>query len=108
MTQSPVVPPELTQKSHAFMARMRRENEIYYEGTGKNRSAFVLTFGCQQNEADSEKLAGTAYSMGYVKAASPNDADLIIVNTCAVREHAEIKTLSIIGQYKHIKENKKA
>jgi len=65
---------------------------------------FVQTFGCQQNEADSERLAGTAAAMRYIKAATPDDADLIIVNTCAVREHAEKKTLSIIGQYKHIKE----
>ena len=65
--------------------------------------AFVQTFGCQQNEADSERLAGVAEAMGYEITDSPENADLIIVNTCAVREHAEKKTLSIVGQYKHIK-----
>ena len=65
--------------------------------------AFVQTFGCQQNEADSERLSGLAEKMGYELCFVPDEADLIIVNTCAVREHAEKKTLSIIGQYKHVK-----
>lgn len=65
--------------------------------------AFVLTFGCQQNEADSEKLVGIAEKMGYVQCTTPEEADLIIVNTCAIREHAEQKALSTVGQYKHIK-----
>jgi len=70
-----------------------------------NRSLkfFVLTFGCQQNEADSEKLIGIAEKMGYVQCCVPEEADLIIVNTCAIREHAEQKALSTVGQYKHIK-----
>ncbi len=62
-----------------------------------------MNFGCQQNEADSEKLLGIAESMGYTYTPEPKDADLILVNTCAVREHAELKALSIIGGYKHIK-----
>lgn len=68
---------------------------------------FVQTFGCQQNEADSERIAGMAVAMGYTLTAEPNEADLIVVNTCAVREHAEKKALSLIGQYKHCKTNKK-
>lgn len=65
--------------------------------------AFVLTFGCQQNEADSERLSGLACEMGYTLTDTPQNADLILVNTCAIREHAEKKTLSVIGQYKHLK-----
>lgn len=65
---------------------------------------FVQTFGCQQNEADSEKLSGIVESMGYIKAENQNDADLILINTCAIREHAELKALSAIGQLKHIKQ----
>lgn len=64
----------------------------------------VITYGCQQNEADSERLAGMARQMGYLPAKSEKEADLIIVNTCAVREHAELKALSLTGQYKHLKE----
>lgn len=48
-----------------------------------------MTFGCQQNEADSEKLRGMAAEMGYTVTDDVKDADLIVVNTCAIREHAE-------------------
>lgn len=69
---------------------------------------YIATFGCQQNEADSERLAGTARSLGYESAEKIEDADLIIFNTCAVREHAELKALSKTGQLKKLKENNKA
>ncbi len=73
--------------------------------TGGNApGVYVRTFGCQQNEADSERMMGVAISMGYRKVDTPEEAKLILVNTCAVREHAEKKALSIIGSYKHIKE----
>ena len=65
---------------------------------------FIQTFGCQQNEADSERLGGLCVMMGYRPVSTPAEAKLILVNTCAVREHAEKKALSIIGQYKHIKD----
>lgn len=71
--------------------------------SGRGYKCFVQTFGCQQNEADSERIAGMAAEMGYSITKDPNDADLIVVNTCAIREHAEIKALSLIGQYKHCK-----
>ncbi len=61
---------------------------------------YVATFGCQQNEADSEKLRGMAHAMGYTDAAEPRDADLILINTCAIREHAEQKVLSYLGTLK--------
>ena len=73
------------------------------EERGCALKAFVQTFGCQQNEADSEKIAGMCRSMGYEICYTPEEADLIMVNTCAVREHAEQKALSIVGQYKHLK-----
>lgn len=69
----------------------------------KKYNACVVTFGCQQNEADSEKIRGMAQAMGYKIVYDVKDADLIVVNTCAVREHAELKALSTIGQYKHLK-----
>ncbi len=67
---------------------------------------YIQTFGCQQNEADSERLAGMAQRMGYTVSDDPSQADLILVNTCAIREHAELKTLSVTGQFKHLKEKK--
>ncbi len=69
----------------------------------RSHKAHIMTFGCQQNTADSERLAGLASAMGYTLTDSPDGADLILVNTCAVREHAEKKALSVIGQLKHRK-----
>lgn len=70
------------------------------------RKAMVQTFGCQQNEADSERLCGMLCEMGYTITQSEAAADLILVNTCAVREHAELKALSITGNFKHLKAKK--
>ena len=64
---------------------------------------FVHTYGCQQNVSDSERMQGQLVEIGYVPCDSAEEADLILFNTCAVREHAEQKALSIIGQYKHLK-----
>jgi tRNA-2-methylthio-N6-dimethylallyladenosine synthase len=90
-------------EQNEYIAKVRAWNDSYRNETGKCRGAFVATFGCQQNEADSEKLRGLSVSMGYVLVPSPEEADLILVNTCAIREHAEQKALSTIGQYKHLK-----
>ncbi len=84
------------------------------EYTGKVASLFadrrplahIRTYGCQQNEADSERIAGMAEAMGYTVTEDEKEADLIVVNTCAVREHAELKALSITGQFKHLKARK--
>ena len=70
---------------------------------GRKLRVFVQTFGCQQNEADSERLVGSALALGYEKSTDLDEADLIIYNTCAVREHAELKALSKTGQLKHLK-----
>ncbi len=85
-------------------ASVRRFSEQYCARTGAYPRCFVLTFGCQQNVADSERLAGMAVAMGYTLTDTPEDAALILVNTCAIREHAEVKALSIVGQYKHLRE----
>ena len=79
-------------------------NKAHFAATGTRRKYYIETFGCQQNEADSERLSGMAEEMGYTETDKTEEADLIIVNTCAVREHAEKRALSITGQYKHLKE----
>ena len=106
MIEKNVLPREEVEAQKAYVARLCASNDAYAAETGERRRAFVLTFGCQQNEADSEKLAGMSLSMGYALTNAPEEADLIIVNTCAIREHAEQKALSIIGQYKHLKAKK--
>ncbi len=74
---------------------------------GQIKKYCVRTYGCQQNEADSEILAALCEKMGYEKAQEEKEADLILINTCAVREHAELKALSHAGQYKSLKEKNK-
>ena len=70
---------------------------------GHERNVHVITFGCQQNERDSETILGLCQEMGYMKTDDPDKADLIIINTCAIREHAEVKALSMLGRFKALK-----
>ena len=65
--------------------------------------AFVRTYGCQQNVADSEKIKGLLAQMGFGFADSPEEADFILFNTCAVREHAEDRVFGNVGALKHLK-----
>ena len=92
------------QEHEAELKAVRQRNEERTARTGHRPKAYVLTFGCQQNVADSEKISGMCLEMGYELCDDPGSAELIMVNTCAIREHAEQKALSIVGQYKHLKE----
>lgn len=65
--------------------------------------ALVMTYGCQQNTSDSEIIKGMLEQMGYVFCDSYETADLVVFNTCAVREHAELKVYGNIGALKPIK-----
>ena len=64
---------------------------------GPQPMAFVHTYGCQQNVADGEKIKGVLTDIGFGLAARPEDADLIVFNTCAVRENAEERVFGNIG-----------
>ncbi len=66
-------------------------------------SYFIETFGCQQNVSDSERLGGMLETIGFTQTTYKTKADLILVNSCAVRENAEIKFLSKIGELKPLK-----
>ena len=65
--------------------------------------AFVDTYGCQQNEADSERLRGYLEKMGFGFTASEEEARIIVINTCAIREHAEQRVLGNVGALVHVK-----
>ncbi len=69
--------------------------------------AFVDTYGCQQNEADSEKIRGMLRDMGYGFTQDEAKADVIVINTCAVREHAQQRVLGNVGALVHTKRAKK-
>ena len=66
--------------------------------------ACVRTYGCQQNVADSERIKGQLQEMGFGFTDDTEKADLILFNTCAVREHAELKVYGNIGALKHLKD----
>jgi len=68
---------------------------------------FITTFGCQMNEHDSEVISAILESTGYCKTLTPEDADLIIINTCAVRKKPEDKVSSLLGKYSDLKAVKK-
>ena len=73
-------------------------------GRGRPRPAFsIRTFGCQMNENDSEYLAGLLTEAGYEKVDSPEASDLVIVNTCSVREKSEEKMFSFLGRLAALK-----
>jgi len=84
--------------------RLASLNEQSKALNGEYPKAYIETYGCQQNEADSERILGILTASGYQKTDDKNNADLILVNTCAVREHAELKALSNTGNLKHLKE----
>src|SRR5213593_3428086 len=64
---------------------------------------YIETYGCQMNVSDSELILGVLRRDGYVAAAEPAEADVVLVNTCAVRDHAEQKVLSRLGELKQVK-----
>ena len=70
------------------------------------KKAMVRTFGCQQNEADGERIAGQLALCGYTLTEDADEADLVILNTCAIREHAEERVLGTIGSLKKQKEKR--
>jgi tRNA-2-methylthio-N6-dimethylallyladenosine synthase len=68
------------------------------------KSYFTINYGCQMNESDAEHYAGQLEDLGYQKAEDYHKADVVIVNTCCVRESAEKRILGKIGELKHVKE----
>jgi len=67
------------------------------------RRVFVHTFGCQMNESDSDRMVELLARHDYRRTESPEDADLILLNTCSIREKAEQKLLSALGRYREVK-----
>jgi len=82
---------------------VRRYNENIQLNTGVQPAAFIHSYGCQQNVSDGEKMSGMLSAMGYDFCDSPNEADIVIYNTCAVRGNAEGKIYGNAGALKHVK-----
>jgi tRNA-2-methylthio-N6-dimethylallyladenosine synthase len=89
-----------------MLARARSGEPSPAEGAGQSsarRKVFVHTFGCQMNESDSARMVELLGRHAFEVAAAPDEADLILLNTCAVREKAEQKLLSALGRYREVK-----
>jgi len=92
-------------------ARKRVEDTGYIDFTladkykllGEGKKYFIQTYGCQGNEADSERMAGILEAMGFCSADIQDDADIILVNTCAVRDNAENRAFGEMGRLKKFK-----
>ncbi|NOY52343.1 MAG: tRNA (N6-isopentenyl adenosine(37)-C2)-methylthiotransferase MiaB, partial [Deltaproteobacteria bacterium] len=69
----------------------------------KTKTVYLKNFGCQMNNADAEQLLGVLHRVGYRSADRPEGADLILLNTCAIREKAEQKVFSDLGRLKIFK-----
>src|SRR5699024_3162860 len=94
--------------------RYREDIEVHYGFTipdemnsiGVDKNFLIRTYGCQMNEHDSETMAGILMQMGYKATTEVEEADVIILNTCAIRENAENRVFGEIGHLKALKVEK--
>lgn len=84
-----------------------RVKELLFIRYGKSPAACVRVYGCQQNVSDGQKIEGMLKKMGFTFCEDTDDADLVLFNTCAVREHAEDRVFGNVGALKHFKERRK-
>ncbi|MCD8376718.1 MAG: tRNA (N6-isopentenyl adenosine(37)-C2)-methylthiotransferase MiaB [Oscillospiraceae bacterium] len=99
MKQTTTISPQALQRQREFCHQISE----YNAARGKQPLALVDTYGCQQNEADSERLRGWLAQMGYRFTQREEEADVIVLNTCAVREHAEDRVFGNVGALVHTK-----
>ena len=81
-------------------------NKDVISNIGIDKKYLILTYGCQMNVHDSEYISGIMEDIGYTKTENMEEANVIIVNTCAIRENAHNKAEGMLGRIKHLKENK--
>lgn len=74
---------------------------------GINKKYHVITYGCQMNVHDSENISAILEDMKYTKTDNMDEADVIVINTCAIRENAHNKVVGMLGRIKHLRETKK-
>ena len=74
---------------------------------GKNKKYHVITYGCQMNVHDSEYISAILEDLKYTQTDDVDNADIIVINTCAIRENAHNKVVGMLGRIKHLKETKK-
>lgn len=93
-------------RQKSYIVRLREYCESFKKKKGHFPLANTETYGCQQNENDTERIRGILKESGFLFTDAANEADLVIYNTCAVRENAEQKVFGRLGILKHIKESR--
>ena len=83
--------------------RFCHQIHAYWQERNKTPLAYVETYGCQQNEADSERIRGLLSESGYAFTDRAEGADVVVMNTCAIREHAEQRVFGNLGALTHTK-----
>ena len=81
--------------------------EKKYQNIVENKKYFLKTYGCQMNEHDSENMKAILEEMGFTETTNMEEADLILLNTCSIRENAHNKVFGMLGRAKHLKSTKK-
>ena len=99
MERTTIIPPAQVEEQLSHCAAVARITAQWPE----KPLAFVDTYGCQQNEADSERIRGYLDNMGFGFTDSEEQARIIVINTCAIREHAEQRVLGNVGALVHVK-----
>ena len=101
-------------RENIVLTREERELQLEYaqragqslrDRLGRQPMGCVVTFGCQQNEADSELIRGMFIDMGFGLTDDESRADVLVFNTCAIREHAEMRVFGNVGQTSHYKKD---
>ena len=92
-TKTTVISQEELTKQLAFCSRIR----AHWHEQNTTPLAYVETYGCQQNEADSERIRGMLIESGYAITDTAEGADVVVMNTCAIREHAEQRVFGNLG-----------
>ncbi len=93
----------ITQQQLAAQLTFCEKIKEYWHSRGTTPVAYVETYGCQQNEADSEKIRGLLIESGYAITDAAEGADVVVMNTCAIREHAEQRVFGNLGALTHTK-----
>lgn len=81
--------------------------EKKYKNSLKNKKYYLKTYGCQMNEHDSENMKAILKELGMIETGNLEDADLIMLNTCSIRENAHNKVFGMLGRIKHLKQTRK-
>ena len=98
-SKTTVIPQEALQQQLAYCAQIN----ALWQTRGRTPLAYVETYGCQQNEADSERIRGLLIESGYAITDTAEGADVVVMNTCAIREHAQQRVFGNLGALTHTK-----